>query len=225
MTLVTIDAVVHVPRNSGMREVCRVVPAMAPSALEDGIVGGIRVARRAYALCVPVSDRELRILRVVERCTGPSRSVVAILARIGEELRLRGVARVRRVLIVGLVATVASRRQRRVIAVHVAIRALTRRNDVRPCQRERRVVVVESRIRPHHRAMAQFTLLREASSGVGRIVCAVVVLQVARHASVSRNVVIAVGRVVAVRASARWNGVRSRQSETRAGVIESRGRP
>ena len=99
-------------------------------------------------------DRELRVLRVVERSASPCRRVVTVLARLREELRLRRMAGIRRVLVVGLVATVARRRQRGVITVHMAIGTLPWRHSVLSGQRESRVVVIEGRVRPDDRVMA-----------------------------------------------------------------------
>ena len=52
-------------------------------------------------------------------------------------------ARVRRVVVIRLMAADASSRQRGVVSVDVAISALPRRNGMRSGQRERCVVVVE----------------------------------------------------------------------------------
>ncbi len=68
---------------------------------------------------------------------------MAVLACSREKLWLRRVARVRRVLIIRLVAAVARRRQRGVITVNMAIRTLPRRYRMRARQRERGVVVIK----------------------------------------------------------------------------------
>ena|ERR1700757_4790216 len=106
MALVAIDAVVNVPRNVGVREVGRIVTAVAAGALEDGVVSGIGVARCAHALGIAVRDRELRVLRVVKGCARPGGRIVAVLACVREELRLRGMTGIRRVLVVSLMAPV-----------------------------------------------------------------------------------------------------------------------
>ncbi len=141
---------------------------MATGALEDRVVIGVGVARGADIVRVAVIGRERRVLRVVESRVGPGRGVVAVLARRREELRLRRVARVRRVVVVGLVAPDAGRRQRRVVVVDVAIGALPRRHGVRPGQRERRVVVIERGVGPDDRVVAQFAGGRESRRGVRR---------------------------------------------------------
>ena len=92
-----------------MPEVGRVVIAMATGALENGVVRRIRVACRAHTIRIAVRDGERRVLRMVEGCTRPGCSRVAVLAGLREKLRLSGVAGIRRVLVIGLVATVARR--------------------------------------------------------------------------------------------------------------------
>jgi hypothetical protein len=106
VTLVAIYAVVNVSRNILVMEVRGIVPAVAPSALENCVVSRVRVARRAYTVRVAVINGELRVLRVVERRTRPGCSGVAILAGLREELRLRSVTRICCVLVVSLMATV-----------------------------------------------------------------------------------------------------------------------
>lgn len=101
------------------------------------------MARLADTAGISVTRRELCVLAVIESRTGPSGRVVAVLARGGEELRLCRVARVCGILIIRLVAAVASRWQRGVIAVDMALRTLTRRHSMRPSQRKCRVVVIE----------------------------------------------------------------------------------
>ena len=87
--------------------------------------------------------RELRVLAVIERRTRPGGRIVAVLAGRWEKLRLRRVPGVRRVLVIRLVTAVASRGQRRVIAVDVAIGTMTWRHSVRSGQRKCSVVVIE----------------------------------------------------------------------------------
>jgi hypothetical protein len=53
------------------------------------------------------------------------------------------VARIGRVVVIGLVTTDAGGWQGRVVAVHVTIGTLARRRSVRACQGERRVVVIK----------------------------------------------------------------------------------
>ena len=80
---------------------------------------------------------------MVEGSICPARGVVAGLAGCWEELRLRCVARIGRVVVIGLVTTDAGGWQGRVVAVHVTIGTLARRRSVRACQGERRVVVIK----------------------------------------------------------------------------------
>jgi hypothetical protein len=55
MTLVAVDAVVHISRHVLMTEVRRVVVSVATSALEHGVVIGIRMARRTDIVRVAVT--------------------------------------------------------------------------------------------------------------------------------------------------------------------------
>ena len=143
MALVAVDAVVDVPRHVVVMEVVRIVAPMTSRALEHRVIVGVRVAGRANAVGVAVARGELRVLRMVEGCSRPCSSVVAVLARCREELLLRLVPRVCCVLVIRLVAAVTVRRQRRVVAIHVAIRTNARRHRVRSRQRKGRVVVIE----------------------------------------------------------------------------------
>ena len=130
MALVAIDAVIDVARHARVLEVRRIVTAMATRALEYGVVVGIDVARRAHSVRVAMVHGELRVLRVIEGRTGPRRGVVAVLARRREELRLSGVARIRGVVVIRLMAAVTGGWQRRIVRVDVAVCALARRNGV-----------------------------------------------------------------------------------------------
>jgi len=218
VTLVTIDAVVHIARHVVVLEVIRVVAAVTAGALEHGVVVGIQMACRANVIRVAVIGRELRVLCVIECGAGPGGRVVAGLAGGREELRLRRVTRIRRVVVIGLMAADARDWQRRVVVVHVAVSADARRNDVRTGQRERRVVVIKRGVGPDRRVMAKFARSREARGCVRRVRSARVILLVARVAecAVQRVVIVC----VAVGAGARRDDVRTCQLESRAGVIE-----
>src|SRR4029077_1583949 len=108
----------------------------------------IRMARGADAVGIAMVDRESRVLRVIECRTSPCGRGMAGRAGGRKELRLRSVARVGGVVVVGLMATDTCRRQGRVIAVDVAVGAYPRRCLVRAGQGERRVVVIKGGIRP-----------------------------------------------------------------------------
>ena len=209
VTLIAIDAVVDIARNVVVVEVVRVVAAMASRALEHRVVIRIRMAGRAHTVGVAVAGRERRVLGVIERSTRPCGCVVASLAGGREELRLRLVSGVGRVVVVGLVAANARGRQRRVIVVNVAIGADPRRNGVRASKGEGRVVVIERGIRPAGRVVAEFARGREARRRMGRIGSARVVLLVARVAERAVQRVIVVD--VAVGAEARRHRVRTGQ--------------
>lgn len=179
VTLVAIDAVVHIPANLLVVEVSGVVAAVAACALEYGVVIGINVTGSANAVGVAMVDRELGVLRMVEGRARPSRGVVAVLACNGEELRLRGVARISRVVVGGLMATDAHERQGSVVVVDMAVRAQTRRRRVRTSKRERCVVVIERGVCPDDGVVAEFARGGESCRRVRRIVRARVILLMA----------------------------------------------
>ena len=179
MTLITVDAVVDVARHLVMLEVVRVIPTVAARALEHRVIVRIRVAGRADAVCISVCGRELRVLRVIECRARPGSRVVAVLARRREELRLRRVSRIGRVVVIGLVAADARRGQRRVVVVDVAIRAHARRHHVRSGKGKGCVVVVERGVGPGRRIVAQLARRREAGRGMRRVGSAGVVLLMA----------------------------------------------
>jgi len=131
MALVTVNAVVDISRYLIVLEVVRVVPAMAAGALKDRVVVGVDMARGAHAVRVAVARGELRVLRMVERRSGPGSRVVAVLACLREELRLRLMSGICRVVVISRVAAVASGRQRCVVVIDVAITAHARRYQVR----------------------------------------------------------------------------------------------
>jgi len=122
VTLVAVDAVVDVPAHTLVILICLAL-GMAIGALENGIIVRIDMARRTHSIGVAMIRRKWRVLRVIKRGVEPIRRVVAGLARSREELRLRGMSRVRSVVVIGLVAPDARRRQRRVVVVYMTIRA------------------------------------------------------------------------------------------------------
>lgn len=181
-------------------------------------VVSVDVAIRALARWhgVRTGQRECRV-GVIEGRVGPDRSVVAQLARGGESRRsMRGIGGAR---IIFLMAGVAQRAVQRVIAVHMAIDALTRRHRVCASQGESGAGVVEFAIRPKDRVVAALARRREVSSHVvHRRSSRVVVVLMATHAGGRGDVVIPV--YVAIEALTRRHGVRSGQGESGAGVIE-----
>jgi len=130
VTLITVDAVVDISRHVVVLEIIRVVAAMTAGALKHGVVIRIDMAGGADVVGVTVVRGKLRVLRVIERGPGPCRRVVAGLARGREELRLRRMAWVGRVVVVRLMTADASRGQGRVIVVDVAVTALARRHSM-----------------------------------------------------------------------------------------------
>ena len=127
MALVTVNAVVHIPVHVRVAEVSGVVAAMAGRALENGVVIRIRMARGANTVGVAMVDWESRVLRVIERRTSPCGRVMAGRAGRREELRLRSMAGIGGVVVIGLMAADTSRGQRGVVAVDVAVSACPRR--------------------------------------------------------------------------------------------------
>jgi len=143
---------------------------------------------------------------------------VAILTGRGKELGLRFVARIRRLVVIRLMASNAGCRQCRVVVVDVAIRADARRHGVRSGKGEGRVAVIESRIGPHGCIVADFASGGKSSRRVRRIVCAGIVFLMARIAQRAvQRVVIA---DVAVGANPRRHQVGSSQLEAGCRVIE-----
>ena len=218
MALVTVDAVVDVSRYLIVLEIVRVVSAMATGALKDCVVVRVDVAGGANIVGSAMACRERRVLRVVECRTGPGVRVMAVLARSGEELRLGRVSRIRRLGVVVLMAAVARGWQRRVVAVDVAIGALTRWYGVRAREGEGCVVVIERGVRPHIGVMAEFARGREARGLVRRAIGTLVVLLVTRVAKRSVQRIVIVGMAIA--AKARRDSVRPCQLKTGAGMVE-----
>jgi len=182
MALIAVNAVVDVARDLLMAEVVGVIAAVASGALEDRIVARVRVARQAHAVGIAMVDGELRVLRMVERSIRPGSCVVTILATRGEKLRLRGVPRIARLVVVRLVASDACGRQRCVVAIHMALTALPRRNGVRAGQRKRRIGVIERGVGPDGRVVTDLACGWESSRRVRGIIRRRVFLLMARVA-------------------------------------------
>jgi hypothetical protein len=142
VALVTVHAVVNVATDVRVAEVAGVVIAMASGALEHAVVARIRVARRAHTIGIPVIGREVG---VIERRSRPAGRRVAGIASLREAGRR--MVRVRRTRIVRIVAAVARRGQRRVVVVHVALRA-GHVGRVIARQRERGHTVIKGRTLP-----------------------------------------------------------------------------
>jgi len=154
MTLVTVDAVVDIPRHVVVLEIIRVIAAMTSGALEDGVVVRIGVAGRAHIAGIAMAGREWRVLGVAKGGAAPGCGVVAVLAGRGEELRLCRVAGIRGVVVVRLVAPDAGRGQCRVVVVDVAVGTNARRHDVGAGKGEGCVVVIKGRVSPHRGVVA-----------------------------------------------------------------------
>ena len=177
MTLVTIHAVVNVPADIGVTEVGCVIVAVATSALEHRIVTRVRMAGCANPIRVPVIGREIR---VIERRSRPCRRGVASVASRREAGRF--MVRIRRVVVIRLVAAHARCRQRRVIVVDMAHHAGHSGGCVEARQREGRVVVIERGSRPVRGAVTGIASRWEPGGRMRRRVRTVVIGLVARHA-------------------------------------------
>ena len=140
-------------------------------------------------------------------------TLIASLRKVGST-----VIRIGRSLVVLQMARYACGSRQVVIVVDVAIRALPRRNQVRPTQREPGAVVVEAGVRPRGRVVALIAALREVRSHVIGVRRPLVVLQVARDTRGARKVVIVVD--VAVRAQARRHRVPAAERKPGAAVVE-----
>ena len=212
MALVAVHAVIDVSTNTLMVPIGLAL-GVAVRALENRIVIRVRVARRTHPVGIAVTDRKRRILRVIERSVQPVRGAVTTLARRREELRLRRVSGIGRVLVVGLVATDAGRRQRREIVINVTVRA----KNLRMLTRQRETRVIERAMRPQHCVVAQLTLQRELGRDViHRRDRGVISCLVAGGARCNRDVVV----IVDVAFRARKSHVRPRQREARGRVIK-----
>lgn len=159
--------------------------------------------------------------RVIERGIGPQDGVMTLLASL-RKARLRVIRR-RGALVVLKVTTHAGSRGQVVVVVDVAIGAEPRRTGVRAGEYKPGRGVIKSRIQPGRRVVTLFAGLREVRRDVVRIGGALVILQMASHASGIGQVVIVADMAVA--ALARWNRVHAGQRKADQVVIERCIRP
>ena len=117
---------------------------------------------------------------------------MAVLARRREELLLHCMARIGRVVVVGLMAADACDGQRCVVGVDVAIAAQPGRHSVRSRKRESGVFVIEDGVCPDGRVMTDVTCRRESRRLMRWIIRTSIVLLVTRVAerAVQRVVVV-----------------------------------
>ena len=174
MALITINAVVDVILYTLMIRV-RLALRVAIGAGKHRVVVRVGMAGGADAIGSAVIRGEPCVIK--DRAQPRSR-VVARLAR-GREAR-RLMVGVGRAVVVRLMAAVASRRQSRVVVVHVALRTWDR--DVEARQWEGGQIVVERRLQPGRRVVAHLTGVGESDRSMRRIVGAVVVRHVAGRA-------------------------------------------
>ena len=223
MALIAVDAVVYVALNALVVPI-RTGFLMAVGALKDRVVVGVDVARRADPVRVSMRDRELRVLGVVERSVQPIGGAVAVLAGGGEELWLRRVPRVGRVVVVRLMAGDAQRAVQRVVVIDMAVGAQPRRHQVQARKGESRSGVVELAVGPGDGVVAVFAGRGEIRRNVvHRRRRAVVVLLMASDAQRAGQVVIVVDMAVA--ANAGRHQVRVGQRESGRRVVKLSVRP
>ena len=171
---VAIHAVVHVPADA-LVLVIGLIFRVAIRALKDAVIAWIGVADGAHSIRSAVVGVEPGVIE------GRAQPTAGAMARgTGCRKTCRNVIRIRRAAIVLRMAAVAVGRQRRVVVVYVATGA--GRARVRAGQRETRVVVIERRLRPGGRVVADVALLGETDRHVVRIIGVLKVGEVAGHA-------------------------------------------
>jgi len=186
------------------------------------VVVAVDVAGCANVIGIAVTGWKWRVLRVIERRIRPRARVMAVLTGGGEELRLRGVARVCAGVVISLMAAETGSRQRGVIVVYVAVCAFARRHHVRSGQREPRGLVVKLAMAPEHCVVTTLAGGRETGMGNGSRGASIIFLV----AGVTRC---AIQRVIVVDMTIgtlpRRHSVRSSQRESGAVVVEGRIQP
>ena len=206
-----------------LRESCLPVIGVVGLGVVRQMAGDTRRVRQ-FVISVDVALRTLQRrmragqspsgLAVVELCPGPGRRAVASVAGSGESGL--GMIWIRGAVVVLHVTGAASSTGQLVVPVHVALRA--RQTGVCSGERKARAGVIETRIAPIHRAVANLTGLRYPSLHVIRISGALVLLQVAGHAIRVGQFVVSID--VALRAGRR--GVRPSKWEPSVGVVKAR---
>jgi len=207
---VAVDAVVDVAGDAVVLAVGGRL-GMAVGAGKDGVVGGVGVAGGADSVGSAMTGREPG---VIERCTSPRSCRVAGCA--GGREAGRNVIRVGGAGVLGLMAGVAVCRRTDVDIVDVARGA--RRSDMRACQRERRVVVIEYGACPGSGVVAGVAGGGKASRGVIGIRSGLPVCRMAGVAILGDGGVVAVD--VALRAGQR--SVRTGEGKAYCVVVERR---
>ena len=180
------------------------------TGIGQGVVS-VYVALRALQREVRTGQRET-CGRVIECGIRPGRRAMAAFTSLRHSsLHVVGIGRSLKVL---QVARDARGVGQVVISVDMTLRALQR--DVRPGQRETRLAMIESGVRPRCRRVATLAGLRHARLHVIRVGGSLVVLEVAKHASGDSKVEVAVD----VTLCARRGEVYSSQREAGLAVIE-----
>lgn len=189
---------------------------VAIGALENRIVVGVGVARRAHAVGSAVIHRPPG---VIKRRTQPVRGDPSGVAGDARRWETSGrVVRIRRPQIVRFVAGVAIRRGAGKYSADVALAA----GDLcmRTLQREWGVVVVKRCVQPRRRRVAHGAILRESAGDVigntGHVRSVVVVLLVAADACGRERPLV----IVCVASGARDIHVRAGEGERGGAVVE-----
>ena len=191
------------------------VAAHAGAGVEIVVIVDVAVGAGARRDCVQAGQDKAGS-GVVKGCVSPLHGVVALLtgrreARMGD--RRGGVVEI------GLVATDARRNRDAVVVVDVTIGALARRHHMRASEREARLGVIESCGLPSRGVVARIAGLRESAGNVVGTRGSLEILKVTRNAGGRSQAVVVVD--VAVNASPRRDGVRAREREVDAAVVEA----
>ena len=191
------------------------VTAYASSRIQGVVIVDVAIGTGTRWDGVQSRQRKSRAV-VIECRVQPAAGVVTLIAGLRE---IRGdVVRIVRALIILQVTADASCRIQAVVVVDVAIGAGTRRYSVQPGERESSGCVVEGCVHPVGGVVTLVAGLREIRRHVVGTGCALIVLQVARHARRACQVVVVVH--VTIGAGARRNRVESGQSKSCGGVVE-----
>lgn len=213
MTLVAVRAVVDVTRDTLVIRVGLRL-SVATGAREHRKIRRISMAGRTHAIGTAVISRKPGM---VERGAQPGSRGVAGLTAGGESCR--GVAGIRRPLVVLLMTAIAGGRERGVVVVHMAVGA--RHGSVGASQRKWRVVVIERGTRPRRGVVAGIAGLGKTARYVVRVCRALEIFEVAGDTSGAGEPVISVH--VALRALQR--AMRPGKSESCGSVVEGCSQP
>ncbi len=168
---------------------------MTARALENGVIGRIRVTVRAHTICIAVFQREEGVIAGWQGAGQPGGGGVAGSTRGGPSCCR--VIRIGRAIVVGGVTRVTIGWSRIEHIIDVALDAIHR--GVRTGKGEWRVVVIKGRAGPVRRCVARIAGGWESRRGVRRIGCTIPVCLVAPIAgSWQRAIIRSGGRVARI---------------------------